>query len=91
MGTKHLALKVFCCIESILLLVQSNINLADGLCNQWKEWSDVAEVAPGSAGAYVFNYVIYITLAVFMAGFAGLYVTALAPYASGSGIPEVCV
>ena len=59
-------------------------------CTQWKEWSDIAEVSPGTAGAYAFNYVIYTFLAVFMAGFAGLYVIALAPYASGSGIPEVC-
>ncbi len=43
------------------------------------------------AGSYIFNYIIYVVLAFVMAGFAGLYVTALAPYASGSGIPEVRV
>ena len=40
-------------------------------------------------GSYLFNYFIYIFIALIFAGVAGLYVTALAPYASGSGIPEV--
>ena len=60
-------------------------------CDRWKEWSDIAGVASDTKGAYIFNYVIYVFFAVLMAGFAGLYVIALAPYASGSGIPEVCV
>lgn len=46
-------------------------------------------VIQNSVGAYAFNYIIYVVLAVFMAGFAGLYVITLAPYAAGSGIPEV--
>ena len=34
---------------------------------------------------------IYVSAAVIFAGLAGLFVTTLAPYAAGSGIPEVCV
>ena len=40
-------------------------------------------------GSYLFNYSIYVFIAVIFAGVAGLYVITLAPYASGSGIPEV--
>lgn len=58
-------------------------------CQLWREWSDVANVASGTTGAYVINYTIYVVFAVLFAGLAGLYVTTLAPYASGSGIPEV--
>lgn len=35
------------------------------------------------------DYVIYVSAAVVFAGLAGLFVTTLAPYAAGSGIPEV--
>ncbi len=58
-------------------------------CQLWREWSDVANVASGTTGAYAINYTIYVVFAVLFAGLAGLYVTTLAPYASGSGIPEV--
>ena len=42
-----------------------------------------------TAGIYALNYAIYILFAVTMAGLAGLFVVVLAPYAAGSGIPEV--
>ena len=55
-------------------------------CAMWSEWSHVYNI---STGGYVFDYFIYVLLAVVFAGLAGLFVTTLAPYASGSGIPEV--
>lgn len=58
-------------------------------CQLWKEWSDIANLDSNTAGAYALNYVIYVLLAIVFAGLAGLYVTVLAPYAAGSGIPEV--
>lgn len=39
--------------------------------------------------AYIVDYVIYVSAALVFAGLAGLFVTTLAPYAAGSGIPEV--
>ena len=45
--------------------------------------------APYSIGAYAFDYFLFVFLAVTFAGLAGFFVTTLAPYASGSGIPEV--
>ena len=71
-------------------LFQSNVNSDDEYCSGWKDWSSVANVSPSNTvGTYIFNYLIYVVLAVFMSTFAGLYVIALAPYAAGSGIPEV--
>ena len=55
-------------------------------CILWKNWSTLAGI---SSGAYVFDFFIYVLLSVGFAGLAGLFVTTLAPYASGSGIPEV--
>ena len=69
---------------------QSVTNSADDLCDHWKSWSAIAGIS-SSVGGYIFNYFIYVLIAVVFAGLAGFYVTTLAPYASGSGIPEVCV
>ena len=65
------------------------MNAEEPHCQLWQEWSDLANVEPNTAGAYALNYVIYVLFAVVFAGLAGLYVTVLAPYAAGSGIPEV--
>ena len=60
-------------------------------CSLWSEWSLIARImgAPYSIGAYAFDYFLFVFLAVTFAGLAGFFVTTLAPYASGSGIPEV--
>ena len=42
-----------------------------------------------ATNAYIVDYVIYVSAAVVFAGLAGVFVTTLAPYAAGSGIPEV--
>lgn len=65
------------------------MNAEEPHCQLWQEWSDLAHMEPNTAGAYALNYVIYVLFAVVFAGLAGLYVTTLAPYAAGSGIPEV--
>lgn len=68
---------------------QTNMNAEEPHCQLWREWSDIAHVQPNTVDAYVFNYFFYVLFAVVFASLAGLYVTALAPYAAGSGIPEV--
>ena len=69
----------------------SNETVPDnGSCSKWKTWAELYGVKR-AADVYVLNYFIYITLAVVFGGMAGLFVTRLAPYASGSGIPEVYV
>ena len=66
----------------------SNDTLNDENCTLWSKWSTMAGVEAATS-AYVLDYVVYVSLAVILAGLAGLFVTVLAPYASGSGIPEV--
>lgn len=65
------------------------MNAEETHCQLWQEWNDIANLPRDSAGAYALNYIIYVMLAIVFAGLAGLYVTTLAPYAAGSGIPEV--
>ena len=43
----------------------------------------------GSTGFYVLNYFFYVVISLAMAGMAVLLVRWFAPYACGSGIPEV--
>ena len=57
-------------------------------CPQWSRWSSYTGI-DGTAG-YVFDYSVYVLYAVGFAGLSGLFVTTFAPYAAGSGIPEVC-
>ena len=38
---------------------------------------------------YAFDYFVYVSIGVVFATLAGMFVTVLAPYAAGSGIPEV--
>ena len=72
---------------------ETNLNYENEHCNLWSEWSLIARItgAPFSTAGYAFDYFIFVVLVVTFAGFAGFFVIALAPYASGSGIPEVCV
>ena len=67
---------------------QSDVYSPDGKCASWKEWSEIAGLH-SDLGSYLFNYTIYVFIALIFAGVSGLYVITLAPYASGSGIPEV--
>ena len=57
-------------------------------CHLWNNWSEHLNIGT-PAGRYALDYVIYVVFAVVMAGLAGLFVVELAPYAAGSGIPEV--
>lgn len=57
-------------------------------CTSWHSWSEHLDIS-SAAALYAFNYAVYVLFAVVMAGLAGLFVVVLAPYAAGSGIPEV--
>ena len=67
-------------------------------CHLWATWSDVAHV--GKTGNYsvdennfyefsAFDYFVYVFFSVLLASVAGVFVVVCAPYAAGSGIPEV--
>lgn len=56
---------------------------------QWKTWSEIFGGSRSGAGSYVVTYFIYMLWAIVFAMLAALFVRVFAPYACGSGIPEV--
>ncbi len=60
----------------------------DGSCANWNSWAHIYGIHP-LISSYLLNYFIYVSFAVGFGGMAGLFVIRLAPYAAGSGIPEV--
>ena len=72
--------KKACCWTS-----SSKFGLEQG-CPQWKTWSDVVGLAQES---YLLNYFFYVLFAFIFALMTVVLVMFFAPYACGSGIPEV--
>uniref|UniRef100_A0A8C9W822 Chloride channel protein n=1 Tax=Scleropages formosus TaxID=113540 RepID=A0A8C9W822_SCLFO len=58
-------------------------------CPQWQTWSELMTGHAEGAGAYVLNYFLYVLWALFFAFLAVSLVRVFAPYACGSGIPEI--
>ena len=60
-------------------------------CDQWKSWAQLLGVDESSHefGSYVISYLMYIIWALFFALLAAMLVKTFAPYACGSGIPEI--
>lgn len=59
-------------------------------CSQWYTYSKLFGITNSQgAGSYIVEYILYIIVALFMAGFAAMLVRVFAPYACGSGIPEI--
>ncbi|KAJ8867424.1 hypothetical protein PR048_031225 [Dryococelus australis] len=61
----------------------------DGNCSQWWTWSEVFGQSREGVGAYIISYLIYIVWALVFAALAAALVRMFAPYACGSGIPEI--
>lgn len=57
---------------------------------QWLTWSQVLGQSTKGAGAYIISYLFYIVWALLFAALSASLVRMFAPYACGSGIPEVC-
>lgn len=60
-----------------------------GNCSQWLMWSEVLTQTRFGAGAYIISYIFYIAWALMFASLAAGLVRMFAPYACGSGIPEI--
>ncbi|KAL0280744.1 UNVERIFIED_CONTAM: hypothetical protein PYX00_001956 [Menopon gallinae] len=60
-----------------------------GNCSQWWPWPEVFNQAREGVGAYIISYFFYICWALLFAALAAALVRAFAPYACGSGIPEI--
>lgn len=60
-----------------------------GNCSQWLSWPEVFGHSREGAGPYMTKYVFYVLWALLFAYLAACLVRMFAPYACGSGIPEI--
>lgn len=69
----------------------SNDTVFEGFhCHQWSTWPQVLGIEDtNSVGSYIVSYFAYIVWSLFFATLAVLLVKTFAPYACGSGIPEI--
>jgi hypothetical protein len=74
--------------ESCCWADNSSFTIHDG-CSQWKTWSEVFEASSSSA-SYASNYFMFTLSGLLFALLCVTLVHTFAPYACGSGIPEVC-
>ncbi|RVE60342.1 hypothetical protein OJAV_G00180020 [Oryzias javanicus] len=58
-------------------------------CPQWKSWSELITGTSEGAFAYIMDYLMYLFWALLFSFLAVTLVRAFAPYACGSGIPEI--
>nr|XP_021156426.1 H(+)/Cl(-) exchange transporter 5 isoform X1 [Columba livia] len=58
-------------------------------CPEWMSWSELILGHGEGAFAYILNYFMYVTWALLFSLLAVLLVKGFAPYACGSGIPEI--
>ncbi|CAF3193547.1 unnamed protein product [Rotaria socialis] len=59
------------------------------LCEHWNTWSQIFDMNELSVSAWFFRYFMFIFWSVIYSGFIVCLVVGSAPYASGSGIPEI--
>lgn len=59
------------------------------LCFQWLSWPEVFSISKFGVGPYIISYFFYIVWALLFASLSASLVRMFAPYACGSGIPEV--
>lgn len=76
--------KAGCCFTS------NDTKFDNDHCSEWREWAQLFHV-DGSVTSYAVNYVSYLIIAIMFATLSVVLVRVLAPYACGSGIPEVRV
>ena len=87
-------LKLGVCPENLWFNQESccwsdNTSFQEVGCHQWKTWAQVFTGSDGGAAAYAINYFLYVIIALLFALLAVALVRWFAPYACGSGIPEV--
>ncbi|XP_067084873.1 H(+)/Cl(-) exchange transporter 5 isoform X1 [Osmerus mordax] len=58
-------------------------------CPQWTSWAQLLTGSTEGAAAYIVNYLLYVSWALLFSFLAVTLVRAFAPYACGSGIPEI--
>lgn len=73
-----------CCWKSENVTFEDRNN-----CPEWRSWSQLILNQTEGAFPYILNYILYILWAIFFSLLAVLLVRNFAPYACGSGIPEI--
>ena len=68
-------------------LLYTNVNTEE--CTEWFTWPQVFGIYGKGAGDFLLSYIMYIFWSTIFATFAVLLVKVFAPYACGSGLPEV--
>ncbi|XP_077869292.1 H(+)/Cl(-) exchange transporter 4-like [Saccoglossus kowalevskii] len=58
-------------------------------CSKWHTWAELFNILGDNAGSYIINYLFYVLWGFGLATLAVSLVRAFAPYACGSGIPEI--
>lgn len=61
----------------------------NGNCTTWKTWPEIFGRSRNGAGSYIVSYLLYIFWALLFASLSASLVRMFAPYACGSGIPEI--
>ena len=56
---------------------------------QWHTWPEMFGTSSSGVGPYIISYIMYVVWAMSFATLAVMLVRVFAPYACGSGIPEV--
>ena len=87
-------LKLGLCPENLWFNKESccwsdNTSFEEVGCHQWKSWAQILTHSDSGAVAYVIDYFLYIIISLLFALLAVTLVRWFAPYACGSGIPEV--
>ncbi|EDV19344.1 uncharacterized protein TRIADDRAFT_33732 [Trichoplax adhaerens] len=67
----------------------SNLTTADNDCPEWLSWSQIFGIMSSSASIFAFEYFVYVLVSFLLGFLAAVLVRDLAPYACGSGIPEI--
>ncbi|CAG5122922.1 unnamed protein product, partial [Candidula unifasciata] len=58
-------------------------------CSQWWTWSHILSGSVSGAGSYIIGYLFYVVWALLFGLLAATLVRMFAPYACGSGVPEI--
>ncbi|UJR28387.1 hypothetical protein I4U23_009628 [Adineta vaga] len=59
------------------------------LCANWHKWANLIRIENGTTAEYIVDYLAYVLFGLLFATLCAVLVKTFAPYACGSGVPEV--
>lgn len=75
--------------EQCCWVVDVNSSFNENGCTKWQTWPELFGSSGEGVGDYILKYIIYIFWAMLFSTLAVMLVRVFAPYACGSGIPEI--